>query len=245
MPSIAQTIRRAVRHFGFDITRFDPAYHVIARRQHLLRHYQVDLVLDVGANTGQYAGTLRNDVRYAGRIVSFEPVSSAYKTLSQAAADDSLWEVNNCALGDVAGIVEINVAGNSQSSSLLGMLPAHLDSAPESQYVGREKIEVKRLDSIFQALAAASKHTYLKVDTQGFERNVIDGARSVLNRIGTIQLELSLVPLYQGEMLFAQMHEFMREAGYRLVALEPTFTDRRSGELLQVDGIFRRTDLAT
>lgn len=62
--------------------------------------------------------------------------------------------------------------------------------------------------------------------------------------IGTFQLELSLVPLYADEVLFPEMHNFMREVGYRLVALEPTFSDQTSEELLQVDGIFRRLDAA-
>jgi FkbM family methyltransferase len=244
MSTLKHTIRKFVRSLGFDITSFDPSYHVIARRRQLMRHYGIDLVFDVGANTGQYVNTLRNDVEYAGRIVSFEPLSAAYDVIRAKAGHDPLWKTHHCALGDVAGPVEINIAGNSQSSSLLGMLPAHEASAPESRYIGKERIEVKRLDDIYDTLVEGARNIYLKVDTQGFERNVIDGARGKLPLIGTIQLELSLVPLYAGEMLFPEMHAFMREAGYRLVALEPTFSDHASGELLQVDGIFRRLDAA-
>lgn len=237
-----QAVRRFVRSMGFDVTTFDPAYHVIARRRQLMQHYAIDLVLDVGANTGQFVSTLRNDVLYAGRIVSFEPLSKAYEAISTKALRDRRWETYRYALGDSPGMADINIAGNSQSSSLLGMLPAHLASAPESRYVGTERVEVKRLDDIYPSVVLDARSVYLKVDTQGFERPVIDGARGSLPMIGTIQLELSLVPLYEGEALFPEMLNFMREAGYRLVALEPTFANRASGELLQVDGIFRRVD---
>lgn len=231
-----------MRGNGYEITKFEPFCNLIARRRQLMRHYGVDLVLDVGANKGQYVDALRNDVEYKGRIVSFEPVSAAYEVIRANAGSDRLWQTHHCALGDVAGPVEINIAGNSYSSSLLGMLPAHETSAPESRYIGKERIEVKRLDDIFDTLVEGARNIYLKVDTQGFERNVIDGARTKLPIIGTVQLELSLVPLYAGEMLFPEMLSFMRDAGYRLVALEPGFSDHASGELLQADGIFRRID---
>ena len=243
MKTIKQKIRQLMRGNGYDIIKFSPFSNLIARRRQLMRHYGVDLVLDVGANTGQYVDALRNDVEYEGRIVSFEPLSAAYEVIRSKAGSDRLWQTHHFGLGDVAGSLEINVAGNSYSSSLLGMLPAHETSAPESCYIGKERVEVKRLDDIFDTLVEGARNIYLKVDTQGFERNVINGARAKLPMIGTVQLELSLVPLYAGEMLFPEMLDFMRDAGYRLVALEPGFCDHASGELLQTDGIFRRMDV--
>ena len=236
-------IRRIIRKSGFEISRFSPSANLLARRRQLMLHYGVNLVLDVGANIGQYVKTLRSDVMYNGRVVSFEPLAAAYRVLRTKASNDRFWQTHHYALGDVAGSVEINVAGNSYSSSLRGMLPAHESSAPESRYIGKEYIDVKRLDDVFDSVVSGASSIYLKVDTQGFERNVIDGARSKLPQIGTIQLELSLIQLYSGEMVFNEMLSYMCELGYRLVGLEPGFSDRVSGELLQVDCIFRRSDI--
>ena len=233
MTTLTQAVRKFVRSWGFDVTSFDSSYSVIARRRQLMRHYAIDLVLDVGANTGQYVKTLRNDIEYVGCVISFEPVFAAYELIRAKAAQDRFWKTHHCALGDFTGMADINVSNNSQCSSA---------SAPESRYVGKERIEVKRLDDIYVSLVEGARNVYLKVDTQGFERNVIEGARNTLPLIGTVQLELSLVPLYVGELMFLEMIGLMQQAGYRLVALEPTFSDHLSGELLQADGIFRRID---
>jgi len=231
--------RRFLRKCGFDLVRYEPNTHALARRSRLLGAYDVDVVLDVGANVGQYARQLR-DIGYRGRIVSFEPVQAAYRRLSEAARSDGAWTPINCALGDVDGRVEIHVAGNSQSSSLFAMMPAHLTSEPASQYVGSEEIEIRRLDSCFHDFCSGQDNVLLKIDTQGFEKRVLEGAETSLMAIRTIQLELSLVPLYEGEALFDEMYRLVQSKGFQLVSIETTFADKSSGQLLQFDGIFRR-----
>lgn len=208
----------------------------------MLKHYGIDLVLDVGANAGQYALAMREDVGYRGKMISFEPVNAPFAKLSRAAEGDPLWKVQHFGIGDKNERVEINIAGNSFSSSLLRMLPLHHQSAPESQYTGTELIEIRTLDSLDDEWLSSSRQIYLKIDTQGFEKNVLLGASHRLHKIGTIQLEMSLVALYDGELLFPEMHRFLSERGYRMVAVEPGFMDRTTGELLQVDGIYRRLE---
>jgi len=205
-----------------------------------LEHYSIDTVLDVGANRGQFAQELRNDLGYKRRIVSFEPLSSAFELLKASAEGVQGWEIFNIALGDSDETQEINIAGNSYSSSLLDMLPSHVESAPESKYIGSEMIEVKCLDSIFDDLCKPTNKIYMKIDTQGFESQVLKGAEKSLARIDTIQMEMSLVPLYEGQLLFNEMCMLMSEEGYSLVAIETGFSDPNSGQLLQVDGIFHR-----
>ena len=235
-----RSIRKLLWKLGYDITKFRPASHPMARRKQLLESYAIDTVLDIGANTGQFARQLRDYLGYAGRILSFEPLSTAFRALKAGAEGDPAWQVFNFALGDAAEKREINVAGNSYSSSLLGMLPAHLQSAPDSRTVGKETIEIRTLDSLFGELCKAARNLYMKIDTQGYESKVLKGAENSLARIDTVQVEMSLVPLYEGELLLNEMCALLSGRGYTLVALENGFSDPASGQLLQVDGIFHR-----
>lgn len=201
--TLKQQVRKVIRSWGYDICGYTPMSHAVARRKWILESNNIDTVFDVGANTGQFAQHLRRDVEYKKRLLSFEPLSSAYQQLKSQAERDPLWEVFNFALGDQVKRQDINIAGNSFSSSLLEMLPAHELAAPDSTYRGKEPIEVKTLDSIFAGLCSPANNVYLKIDTQGFESRVLRGARDSLAHIHLVQMEMSLVPLYQGEMEFS------------------------------------------
>src|SRR5690242_19513073 len=97
-----------------------------------LRVHDINLVLDVGANTGQFGQNLRA-LGYTGHIVSFEPLSGAHRVLVKTASRDKKWSVpQKVAIGGHSGTVEIHVSANSVSSSVLAMLDAHVAAAPES-----------------------------------------------------------------------------------------------------------------
>ena len=234
------SLQKLLRRVGLDVQRYDPQKDGVLRRQLLLTHYGVRLVLDVGANAGQYARLLRRG-GYRHAIVSFEPQSAAFRELEARAARDPAWRAFNVALSDVEGTTRINLAGNSLSSSLLGMLPTHAESAPESSYVGSETVATRRLDGLLPTLAPPGTPVFLKIDTQGFELKVLEGAGEALRQVDTLELELSLVPLYEGAPLFAEMLGWLAARGYELVGLEPAFSDPRTGRLLQADGFFHRS----
>ena len=240
--NIKYKIKRLFWKIGYDISRFSPEHHYLARRKKLLESYEIDIVLDVGANIGQYAKQMRNDVRFSGKIVSFEPLSAAFKLLETSASGDSKWEVMHCALGDKEVQQEINISKgtNSTASSFLNMLPSFLYVAPDAKYIGGEVTTIKTLDSIFDSICKKENNIYLKIDTQGFEEKVIQGAEESLKHIDTVQLEMSLIPLYQNELLINEMYSLLNEKGYSLVSIEPGFHDKNTGELLQVDGVFHR-----
>lgn len=205
----------------------------------LLAAHGIDVVLDVGANVGQYARSLLR-MGYRGRIVSFEPSAGARLKLSANARGVPGWQVVPLGLGDFDGQSTLHIAGNSQSSSLLDMLPRHVQAAPDSAYVSTELIEVRRLDSIFTTYCRAGDRCFLKLDVQGFEQAVLRGARDSLARCIGVQLEMSFVPLYVGEATLTDMLEIMSDLGYSLMSLENGFADPASGRLLQVDGVFYR-----
>ena len=231
--------RNFVRILGYDIAKYDPESYPFARRKDILDKFGINVVLDVGANIGQYAKELRS-IGFKGKIISFEPLSFAFKSLKESAVTDGSWQVQNCALGSIEGKAILNVSGNPASSSLLDMLPSHIKSDPESQYVGQEEISVKRLDSIFTSLCHPQDRVYLKIDVQGFEKEVIKGAEHSLQAIAIVQREMSLTPLYKDELLFSDMCQLLSQYGYFLIAIESGFQDKATGQLLQIDGIFRR-----
>ena len=206
-----------------------------ARRASLLRELAIDHVLDVGANIGQYAVQLRL-YGYRGAIDSFEPSSAAYQTLAGRAAGDRDWHVHHAGLARASGTATLHVSANSQSSSLLAMLPRHLESAPESAVVGEERVE---LTTLAHALDAGAR-TFVKIDAQGSEHAILEGAGARLAEIAGLELELSLVPLYAGETLFPEMVQWLTSRGFALRAVGPGIADPRTGDLLQLDALFSR-----
>jgi FkbM family methyltransferase len=237
---LAHELRKVLWKAGVDISPFNPSMNPLARRKKLMETYGINVVFDVGANTGQFAQQTRNDMGYNGKIFSFEPVLSAYEILKRHAAKDPGWKVFNWALGEAESFREINISGNSQSSSFLNMLPGQIKASPESAYVTKQMIEIRTLDSLFYRLCSKEDDVYLKIDTQGYESKVLKGAENSLGLIGTIQLEMSLEMLYEGEMMFADMHDFLSGKGYSLVSIEPGFSDPHTGRLLEIDGIYHR-----
>lgn len=218
---------------GFEVRR-----HPAARRQRLFAAHGVDLVIDVGAARGGYGSQLR-DFGYAGRIVSFEPLGSAHADLVARVASDPRWTAHHTALGAASGEATINIASNSDSSSLLPMLDAHREAAPQVGYVDTETVRIARLDDVVGDMLASATAPYLKVDTQGFEREVLAGAETTLDRVVGLQLELSFVPLYEGGMTVDEAVAWAYGRGFHLVGIEQGYA-APTGEILQVDGVFWR-----
>lgn len=228
-------IRKIINPFKLDLKKY-PSLE-LRRRKKLLEHYQISKILDVGANSGQYALETRK-LGYKGKIISFEPVKSVYNELKKKAEKNSLWECYNYGLGDNDVDLEINISQNTFSSSILKIMPQHVNSAPESKVINKEKICVKKLDSIFNSIVNEEENVLLKIDVQGFEKKVLDGAKESLKKIKGIQIEMSIEELYSGEMLYKDMISLLNSYGFNLHSLENGFYDEKTGKLLQVDGVF-------
>lgn len=208
------------------------------RRRLLLAAHRVDVVLDVGAAVGEFGKELRA-FGYDGTIVSFEPMATPYDALRTAAAGDPGWHTRRCALGRATGSATINVASNSDSSSLLPMADRHRAAAPTVDVVRTERIDVVRLDDIGPEVVGEAQRGFLKLDTQGFELEVLAGAAATLPRVAGLQLELSLVPLYEGGPLIDEVLGAVYDLGFRMVGVDPGFADP-AGQVLQADGLFAR-----
>ena len=229
-------IKQSFRFFGFELTH----YRTRDKGPSPLLYHKIDLLFDVGANIGQYALSSRAE-GYEGRIISFEPLSTAHCVLKETAESDNLWIIHErCAVGAENGKIEINVAGNSYSSSILPMLQAHSNAAPQSVYVGKDSAKIITLDSVFYDYRRAKERVFLKIDTQGFERAVLEGAKNCLRDIQAVQLELSLVALYQGQELYDYFFSYLKNTGFEIWSFVPGFTDPRTGRSLQFDAVFVR-----
>jgi FkbM family methyltransferase len=207
----------------------------------ILEHHGITLVLDVGANVGQYATRLRQG-GWAGRIVSFEPLPTARAALEQAAAPDPFWDVAPpVALGASAGTVTLNVSPESDMSSTLPFLPEMADLLDSAAYTGTVTVPLARLDEVFGQYAGCDDRVLLKIDTQGTESAVLQGASGILDRIRGIQLELSIVPVYQGEYNYLDMIAVLKGLGFEPALFISGYFNHRTARLISMDGIFLRS----
>ena len=206
----------------------------------VLDRHGIGTVLDVGANAGQYARRLRR-AGYIGRIVSFEPLTVAHTSLSAAAASDPMWDVApRMALGDHDGAVTLNVSAESDMSSTLDFTEEMRTLLDDSGYVGTEQAELSRLDAIFDRFVRPNARVLLKVDTQGTERQVVDGAGETLDRITLLQMEMSIVPVYRGEPSYLETIAWLAVRDFHPVLFIPGYFNRRTARLIAMDGIFAR-----
>ena len=228
-------IQKLLNKTGFQLKRY-PDYD-FARRIKIMNYCNVDTLFDIGAATGGYATNIK-ELGYRKKIISFEPLKNAYEILKKNASKYDNWLVNHYALGNEDTKCILNVAGNSDSSSILNMLPEHFNNDPSSKYTRQEEIEIKKLDTVFNSFCSKENVVMLKIDVQGFEKNVLDGAKETLPYVSVIQVEMSLVPLYENQMLFFEMIHYLDDKGFTLFSLENGFSNPRTGRLLQTDGIF-------
>ena len=123
---------------------------------------------------------------------------------------------------------KINISENSFSSSILELLPAHIENAPESKSKDIQTIQVKTLDSIFDNILSSKNNIYLKIDTQGYEKEVLTGAFDSLKKISCLQLEMSLIPLYSTESSFEDLMKLLTDQNFKLIGFESGFTNGRN-----------------
>ena len=230
--NVREVIAKFLRSRGYALIR-DP-------QKKFFEMHRFDVVLDVGANTGQYGIEVRKECQYKNRIVSFEPMSAAYAQLAKNAARDKGWTTVPCGLGNIDEKQQINIAGNSASSSLYDMLPAHSDIAPVSAYVSSETVQIRKLDAIFDQYCQPGEKVLLKIDTQGYEVEVLKGATESLKHVSALQLELSLSPLYAGAPLMEDVMFLVREQGFVPYWFLHGFKNPQTLQLMQMDGLFIR-----
>jgi FkbM family methyltransferase len=200
----------------------------------------IDLVFDIGAHKGEYASILRRE-GYAGRIVSFEPQTIAHAALQQAAAGDPTWTVApRIAIGGRTGETRINISAETDMSSILPLDPKAKQYTPSSEMVAEEAVGLTTLADVYEHYATPGDTVFVKVDTQGYEPQVIEGAAAVMGRIKGWQVELSLELIYAGETDWRTVADSLLGQGYTARLVMPGYFSRHIGKMLQFDMVFAR-----
>jgi FkbM family methyltransferase len=192
--------------------------------QKLFKFLDVDVVFDVGANVGQYYQFLRNEVGYEGLVVSFEPTPNLARVLKEKASREKSWVIEDIALGSENGEFEFNVMENTELNSFRN--PKHDDTKLFVDLnVVREKVMVKTrtVDEVYDEITRKyhKKNAYLKIDTQGFDLEVLKGASRSLAAIPALQVEVSVVPIYQNAPVYKDIIDYLEARDFVMSGIFP------------------------
>ena len=214
-----------VNRLGYEViprwNLFDAPHERYVRR--LFDAVKPQTVIDVGANAGQFGQWLRHQCGFQGRIVSFEPIPEMADAVRKAASSDAAWDVMEVALGRQAGTATFNVMAGSQFSSFLSPSADPLSSssiAVQNTVERKIEVEVATLDDVVGRLGLA--RPFLKLDTQGFDLEVIAGGEAALKDVVAIQTEVAVQQIYQGAPTFDETTARLGELGFEPSALFPT-----------------------
>jgi FkbM family methyltransferase len=215
-------LKKLARQFGYDLRKHYkvPTTTAEATMMNVINHYQIDLVLDVGANVGQFGKQLRKE-GYEGELHSFEPVSNTFKQLEAACSSDPKWHCHQEALGATSGKMEINVMDSSDFSSFRTPSEFGKNRYKKLRVIGTEEINVSTVTEFLTRHNLTGSRTFLKMDTQGYDLDVLEGAEGALGNILAMQSEISLTPLYEGMPTYLESLKAYNDHGYAVAGLHP------------------------
>jgi FkbM family methyltransferase len=240
-------LKSSLRHFGYNITPYPiPDWYLLRTGlTELFEQLRINCAIDVGANKGQFASFLRQ-IGYKGRIVSFEPVSTTFKLLEEKSRNDHDWRVQNVAVGSANDTLEINITGGSVFNSLLPMNSYGKTQFPKESVVrGTEKVHVVRLDSIMGEIIQGLENprVYLKMDTQGYDLQVLEGASTCLPLILGLQSEIAMKPIYEGMPDYLTSLAKLNDLDFSVTSLIPVTRDEKL-RVVEFDCLMVRNNLS-
>lgn len=232
-------------HLGFWCLRHGinpPRFQAINRywqkhaTQRLLERLKVDVLLDVGANRGQFARSIRRG-GYRGEIISFEPIQAEYQKVATLSWREKKWRTFNTAIGSENGQKAFNVITHGNGT----VYSSFLEPAGAPEVTQQVTVPIQRLDMLLPHLVKPQERVFCKSDTQGYDMEVLKGAGDWLQRFVGVQVEVSVKAIYQGTPHFTQMIAYLETAGFSLMELRPIdYTDQ--GAVLEYDCMMARLE---
>lgn len=240
MRAAKRVISRALGTLGYQLVKRQDVHSLKEHLLYVFADRKIECVIDVGAHRGDYGSFLRA-AGYRGAIVSFEPVERSYRELARNSAGDPAWSIERLALGSRDETREINVVSSTDLSSFCTFTRFGKDAfAAQSKIEQRERVEVRRLDSVLsQVVAADVGRIFLKIDTQGWDLEVLEGATGCLDRIVALQLEASARPIYEGMPTYLETLGYAASLGFELTDAVPVVRDRRN-RVIEFDCVLGR-----
>ena len=235
-------LKRLAAAFGYDLVRRDKQLRLDSHLSVLLPALGIDLVVDVGANAGQYARRLRQ-IGYTGDILSYEPLSAMQAVLRRSAWQDARWAVRDVALGAEAGTATIRMSPDSSWSSLRGFTDWGRARFPSQDRDAQpEEISIVRLDGDLpeQVPDWRERAIFLKLDTQGFDQEAFAGAEGILGAVRALQAEVPFLSIYDGAPRYAEAMAAYEAKGFEVTGLFPVKRDRRTHRMIEMDCVMRR-----
>jgi FkbM family methyltransferase len=206
----------------------------------VLRNLACDFVVDIGANRGQFALVARKCYPSA-KIISFEPLAEPASVFRRVFAGDPLTTLHQMAIGSQEQEIDIHVSSADDSSSLLPITSMQTGLFPGTGEKETRKIQVKRLDSILHP-EDIGKPSLLKIDVQGFEKQVLEGCSSLLQEFTFIYVECSFVELYANQSLAPGVIFFLADCGFALSGIYNVYYDKQ-GVAIQGDFLFKNNSV--
>ncbi len=203
----------------------------------LVEKNNISVIFDVGANVGQYATELRK-LGFKGKIISFEPVSSVFEKLCKNMEGDNNWIGENYAIGGRIEQIKINVSEGTSFSSFKTIGENIKIASPEAVVTHQELVNVKPLSEVIKKYKVPNKKMMLKLDTQGFDYDILESAKECLSDFNIIQTELSLIPVYEEQPLIEKVIDFLRANGFDISFLEPVYFNHVEKKYMEYDGFF-------
>lgn len=220
--------------FGYDLIKSKKSPTLISHISQLIKIHKIDLILDVGANDGQFARLLR-DFGYKGQIFSFEPVKNTFNKLIHTSKNDELWKVFQFGLGDKVETLEINVSVASDLSSILTANSFGTNEYPNIAVGYKELIKIQTLDNFFIENNLAGKNIFLKMDTQGYDLKVFQGAKKSLFDIKVLLSEISFIPIYEGMPLWFDAISLYESFNFGVSGFYPVSRNKQNFSLIEAD----------
>ena len=236
-------LSRVGRSLGLEVRLSGPAARDDLRLARFLADQAIDLVLDVGANRGQFAQGLF-EAGFSGRVVSFEALPSAHAELTaNARARPETWRVAPAvALSDREGEAEFFVNYSDATSSLLPPSRQSIESIAGLQPAGAVRVMQRRLDDFSADYEFAAHRSFLKIDVQGGERLVLAGAAQTLREVVGLVVEVSFVPLYEGQPLAFEIVAELQSLGFQIYDVAVAYRDSDTFQLIQADIVLFHPD---